>query len=103
MNRRLVVGVVIDALYDVDLASLWPCRAVRPESGPRPTTRGHVNAVHDDEPTSEAVLRLDPHGRAISGHLRRGIDSHDRVSSTIDGRKVARLLSGVREGHETSD
>jgi hypothetical protein len=101
VDRRLVVGVVVDALDDVDLASLWPSRAVRPESGPRPTTCGHVDAVHDDEPTVEAVLRLNAHGRAISGHLGRGIDPHDRVSGTIDGREVARLLSGEREGHET--
>ena len=92
MDRRLVVGVGIDALDDVDLAGLWPRRTVRPESGPRPTARGHVNAVHDDEPTSKAVLRLDAHGIAVSGHLRRGIDSHGRVPSTIDGREVAGLL-----------
>jgi len=91
VDRRLVVGVVVDALDDVDLAGLWPSRAVRPESGPRPTTCGHVDAVHDDEPTVEAVLRLNAHGRAISGHLGRGIDPHDRVSGTIDGREVARL------------
>jgi hypothetical protein len=96
VDRRLVVGVFVDALDDVDLAGLWPRRAVRPESGPRPTTSGHVDAVHDDEPTSEAVLRLDAHGRAISGHLGRGIDSHDRVSGTIDGREVARLRRRLR-------
>jgi hypothetical protein len=92
MDRRLVVGVVVNALDDVDFASLWPRRAVRPESGPRPTSRGHVDAVHDDEPTGEAVLSLDAHGRTIAGHLGRGIDAHDRVPSTIDGRKVAGLL-----------
>ena len=92
MDRRLVVGVGIDTLDDVDLAGLWPRRAVRPESGPRPTARGHVNAVHDDKPTTEAVLRLDAHRIAVSRHLRRGIDSHDRVPGTIDGREVAGLL-----------
>lgn len=101
VDRRLVVGVGIDALDDVDLAGLWPRRAVRPERGPRPTTGRHVDAVHDDEPAGEAVLRLNAHGRAISGHLRRGIDSHDRVPGIIDGREVARLLSGEWKGHKT--
>lgn len=94
VDRRLVVGIVIDTLDDVDLAGLRPRGAVRPESGPGTTTSGHVDAVHDDEPTGETVLGLDAHGRAISRHLGRGIDSHDRVPSTIDGREVARLLSG---------
>ena len=105
MDRRLVVGIVIDTLDDVDLAGLWPSRAVRPESGPGTTTSGHVDAVHDDEPTGEAVLRLNAHGIAISGHLGRGIDSHDRVPGTIDGREVARLLSGRRKvmRHKATD
>ena len=105
MDRRLVVGIVIDTLDDVYLAGLWPSRAVRPESGPGTTTSGHVDAVHDDEPTGEAVLRLDAHGIAISGHLGRGIDSHDRVPGTIDGREVARLLSGRRKvmRHKATD
>ena len=84
MCGNLVVRVVIYALDDVDFARRRPNWAVGPERGPRPTARGHVNAVHDDKSAGEAELRLNAHGIAIACNLRRGVDAHNGMASTID-------------------
>ena len=81
----LVIRVVVHTLDDVDLACGRPSGAVGPERGPRPTARGHVNAVHDDKPAIEAKLGLNADGIAIAVNLRRRVDPHDSIASTIDG------------------
>ena len=103
MKGSLVVRVVVHALDDVDLAVIRPIGANGPERGPRPTTGGHVNTVHDNEPASERKLRLHPHGSAVSGHLWRGVDSHDGIASAIDRCQVALLLERIRVMRCASD
>ena len=88
----MVVRVVIHTLDDVDFARCRPNRTVGPERGPRPTARGHVNAVQDDKSAGEAELRLDAHRIAIARNLRRGVDAHNGMASIIDRYQVVRLL-----------
>ena len=92
MYGSLVVRVVVHTLDDVDFARCRPGWAVGPERGPRPTARGHVNAVHDDKSAGEAVFRLNAHGVAIARNLRRGVDAHNGMASIIDRYQVVRLL-----------
>lgn len=98
MYGSLVIRVVVHTLDDVDFARCRPGWAVGPERGPRPTARGHVNAVHDDKSACEAVLRLNAHRIAIARNLRRGVEAHNGMASIIDRYQVVRLLQ--QEGHE---
>lgn len=85
MNGRLVIRVVVHTLDDVDLARRRPIGTVGPERRPRPTTRRHMDAVQENKPAREGELCLNAHGRAITGNLGRGVDSHNSIASTVDG------------------
>ena len=101
MYGSLVVRVVVHTLDDVDFARCRPTLAVGPERGPRPTARGHVNAVHDNKSAGEAELRLNAHGIAIARNLGRSVDTHNGMASIVDRYQVVRLLrkeSGTGHG-----
>jgi hypothetical protein len=85
VKSSLVVRVVVHTLDDVDLARCRPIGAIGPERGPRPATRRHMHAVHDNKPASEAELCLNAHGIAIAGNLGRGVDPHDSIAIIVDG------------------
>jgi len=91
MNRGLVIRIVVHAFDDVDFAGGRPVRPVCPERRPYRATRGHVNAIHDNEPAREAELCLNANGIAVAGNLRRGVNAHDSISSLIDRGQVAGL------------
>lgn len=56
MQGHLVVRVEVNALYDVDLAVVRPCRALRPECWPHGAAVGYVQSV--DDPQTAVVVEV---------------------------------------------
>ena len=92
VDRRLVVGVVVDALDDVDLAARGPVRAVAPERGPSATPGRHVHGVEQDEPAGIREGRRDAHRPPVARDGRRRVDAHNRMARGIDLDEVRGLL-----------
>lgn len=80
MNCRLVVGIVVHALDDIDFATRWPIWTIRPESRPRRTSCGHVHGVQYNETLREYQISSDTNAIPVRGHRRSRIDSHDGVT-----------------------
>ena len=97
MYSSLIIRVVVHTLDDVDLAFYRPIRTNRPERGPCTTARRHVNTVHNKEPASKRKLCLNADGIAVARNLRGVVDTHDSISSAIDGYQIAgRLWKDIR-------
>ncbi len=92
VDRRLVVGVVVHAFHDVDLATGRPVGSIAPERRPRPTASRHMHGIKENQSARVGERGGDTDGFAVARDLGCGVDTHDGVASGVDLDEVRRLL-----------
>ncbi len=114
MKGDLVLGESVDALKDIDLATLGPVGTVLPPCWPGTASGWHMVRVHEHHSPGPAAssqpslkhqvllnlhkVAVDTDGLAAAPHMLGSVDLHDSMSVPIDRHKTA--VPSVRGGLE---